>query len=525
MGRNPLSFFGAEPSRRPPRRRYLEVKDRPRRLLAQSFSLLTVLLGAAYVYWVGRLALIQRDWQGMLFWAAEVLALLLMLLLACDTWRLRFHRPRGLKSSSPALPVDIFIPCCREPLEVVMATLRGVKAIQYPAMEVYVLDDGGSSQVAGLADSLGFHYLSRPLAGLPQDNAKSGNLNFGLDRSRGDLILVLDADQVPAPDILTRMAGFFRIPQVAYVQSKQAFFLPQGDPFYNGDKIFYEVLQVGNDQANAVISCGSGVIYRRRALEDLGGFATWNIVEDFTTSYELVSRGWKGIYFPYALSRGLAPATLAGVYRQRFQWGLDAMRLFFWDNPLWKKGLTWRRRVRFLIIMVSYLASGLVFPIFYLIPLLVYWGGGSILLGHETGYWLLRGAYLVSTVLMFRFLFYRKDALKQFKILGSLFPVYGAATLAALFYPPGRKPRYLVNNLYPFAIRERSWYLAPHLTLMGLHLTMPFLSLGLGWAMPRLVAFNSIFSALTIWILSDLVLAALSKPRWAPAMDPKVAYG
>lgn len=524
MCRNPFSFFGAELSRRLPGRRYLEGQDRSRRLWALTFSLLTVSLGAAYVYWVGRLVMVQREWQGFLFWTAEILALLLMALLAWDTWHLRYHRPRGLKSSQ-TFTVDIFIPCCGEPLEVVLATLRGVKAIQYPAHEVYVLDDGGSAQVARQAQSFGFHFLSRPLTGLSRDDAKSGNLNFGLGQSQGDLILVLDADQVPSPDILTRLTGFFQIPEVAYVQSKQAFFLPRGDPFYNGDKIFYEALQLSNDQANAVISCGSGVIYRRRALEALGGFASWNIVEDFTTSYELVSRGWKGIYFPYALSRGLAPATLAGVSRQRFQWCLDAMRLFFWDNPLWKRGLTWRQRIHFLIIMVSYLASGLVFPIFYLIPLLVYWGGNSILLGHETGYWLLRGTYLASTLLMFRFLFYRKGALKQFKILGSLFPVYAAATLAALFCPPGRKPGYRVNNLRPFTLKEKWWHLGPHLTLIGLHLTMPFLSLGLGWAMPRLVAFNSIFSALTIWILSDLVLAALSKPRWTPAMDPRLVYG
>ena len=65
---------------------------------------------------------------------------------------------------------------------------------------------------------------------------------------------------------------------MGYVQSKQAFFLPEGDPFYNSDKVFYETIQSSNDQANAVISCGSGVVYRRRALEEMGGFATWNLV-------------------------------------------------------------------------------------------------------------------------------------------------------------------------------------------------------------------------------------------------------
>jgi len=266
------------------------------------------------------------------------------------------------------------------------------------------------------------------------------------------------------------------------------------------------------------------VLYRRQALEAMGGFATWNLVEDFTTSYELLSRGWKGIYFPYALSRGLAPTTLAGVYRQRFQWCLDTMRLFFWDNPLCKRGLNWRQRVHFLIVMLSYLVSGLVFPAFYLIPLLVYWGGYSSLLGHEMPYWVLRGAYLAATVLMFRYLFFRKNALKQFKMLCSLFPVHAAAIFAALLYPPGRKPGYQVNNLQPFAEAREWWHLAPLLGFIALHLTLPFLSLWQSWALPRLIGFNALFSAFIVWVLGDLVLAAVAKPRWSPARDPRQVY-
>ena len=55
---------------------------------------------------------------------------------------------------------------------------------------------------------------------------------------------MLDADQVPTPEILERLVGIFHRPQVGYVQSKQAFFLPEGDPFYNSDKVFYETIQL-----------------------------------------------------------------------------------------------------------------------------------------------------------------------------------------------------------------------------------------------------------------------------------------
>jgi cellulose synthase (UDP-forming) len=482
-----------------------------------------VALGLAYLGWLTRLLWRSRAPLDLLFWAAEALAFLLLALLAYALWPRRERLPE-IFPPFPEPAVDVFVPCCGEPLGVIRATLAGVKAISHRPLSVYVLDDSASPQVEALSAALGFHYLSRARAGLPLADAKSGNLNFGLSRSRGEFILVLDADQVPVPEVATRLLEFCRAPRVAYVQSRQAFFLPQGDPFYNADRIFYEVLQPANGPANAVVSCGSGVLYRRTALEEMGGFATWNVVEDFTTSYELVSRGWQGRYYPRALSRGLAPAALPGVYRQRFQWGLDSLRLFFWDSPLFKQGLILRQRLHFSVVMLSYLVSGLALPLFYLAPLGVYAWGSLGWLARESAYWPLRGGYLLATILMFRCLFAGKAPLKQFKMLCNLFPVYGLAALAALVYPPRRKPPYRLNNLQPFEEAGRWWHVAPHLTFMALHLTLPFLSLWQGWAPPELIAAAGVYSAFIIWIMGDLVWWQLNPPNFSPAMDPRQVY-
>ncbi len=201
-------LFWSDLLRRPPHRRYLDLQDRPRRLRAQTFSLLTIVLGLAYLFWLIRLAVSEAAY--LLFLAAESLSFLLLWLLALDVWQLRSHRPEGL-SPDRQWAVDLFVPCSSEPFEVIRTTLNAVKRIAYETMEVYVLDDGASRQVARLAESLGFHYLSRPGSGLTLQDSKSGNLNFGLQHSQGDLILVLDADQVPAPEILQRLVGFFRL--------------------------------------------------------------------------------------------------------------------------------------------------------------------------------------------------------------------------------------------------------------------------------------------------------------------------
>ncbi len=96
--------------------------------------------------------------------------------------------------------------------------------------------------------------------------------------------------------------------------------------------------------------------------------------------------------------------------------------------------------------MLAYAISGLILPIFYFLPLYCYLTGNTFLVEQELTYFTFRGLYLFCTILAFRYLFFQKDSLKQLKMLCGLFPVYALGTLAALWYPPGRKPRYRVNN-------------------------------------------------------------------------------
>ena len=50
--------------------------------------------------------------------------------------------------------------------------------------------------------------------------------------------------------------------------------------------------------ANAVFPCGSGVVWRRSALQDIGNFPTWNLVEDLQSGVEALCRGWRGCGWP-----------------------------------------------------------------------------------------------------------------------------------------------------------------------------------------------------------------------------------
>lgn len=507
----------SELSRRRRGRRYNENADAFRRRLARFAAFLTLLTGTYYVVWAFGAVNPEYPIAAALFLGAEISCLVLFAVATIGVWRIRFKPPTGVQIDRPST-VDIFIPVCGESLAVVEATFDAVAAIRWQGLKlVYVLDDGGSDHVRMAALERGFTYRSRQREGLEQLDAKAGNLNYGLARSVGEFVLVLDADQVAVPHILEVLAGYMRFPRVAFVQSQQSFEVPEDDPFFSNDRVFYEAMQLGLDAGDSVISCGSGVLYRRAALKEIGGFITWNLVEDLTTSYELHRRGWKSFYVPHALSRGLAPTSIWGVYQQRGQWAFDTLRLFFWDNPLVKPGLRWFSRVSYLVVGLAYLCAAFVFPFFFIVPIWSYLTGGNVLHERELEFAAVRGVYFVCMAVAMELLFRGRQPGKQFQLLTGLFPVYARAAFRAALYPRGWKPGYTPNNSMRNGIfRPRVIAILPQLAILLANAVLPFYAAYRGAVPGRLIAANIAISALTIWSLLPIVFATFSEERPVP---------
>ncbi|WP_241255408.1 glycosyltransferase, partial [Candidatus Protofrankia californiensis] len=199
-------------------------------------------------------------------------------------------------------------------------------------------------EIDALAARLGVPCFTR-VDGTP---GKAGNLNHALARTDGDAILTLDADHLVVPDLGERVVGYLRDPGVGFVCTAQCFDTGRIDILNNAETIFYRSLQPAKDRDNAAFSCGNGTLYRRSALESVGGFSEWNIVEDVQTSYELHSHGWSSVYHPVPISIGTAPATAAVYAKQRLRWAMDGTRLLLFDNPLVKPGLSGWQRAHYL---------------------------------------------------------------------------------------------------------------------------------------------------------------------------------
>ncbi|MEC4890371.1 MAG: glycosyltransferase [Nitrospira sp.] len=317
---------------------------------------LSLFLYLRYLVWRGLYTIPSDDLAslsiGWIVYLAELYGFCQFAFFTYQSWSPLERQPVPL-TAYPIVPtVDMMVTVVDEPLEILSQTLVGCLAQDYPKdrFRVYVLDDGHRPEVKTLAESLGCGYLRR--SDRPR-HAKAGNLNHALRLTDGDLIAVFDVDHVPTRAFLQDTVGFFTDPKVAIVQTPHHFYNPDifqrnlrvGDQVKNEQALFFRALQVGRDGHNSAFFAGSGGLFRRTPLEEIGGFQTATITEDIHTSMQLHAKGYTSCYLNRVLSAGLMPETFEGYLKQRKRWAMGCIQVLQQDNPLTKRGLTLAQRL------------------------------------------------------------------------------------------------------------------------------------------------------------------------------------
>ncbi len=241
-----------------------------RLILSRAIGLVSMALGLNYIIWRYAASLNTAAlWFAIPMVIAESYGIIDMCLFVLMSWK----QARRVAPPPPEqADVDIFITTYNEPEELVGTTAKAAMKIDWPDKKVYILDDGARPSMKKLADEIGCGYISRgPEWAKKPRHAKAGNVNNALLETTGEFVLILDADQIPAPAILRQTLGFFADPKVAFVQTPQYFYnLPPGDPFGNEASLFYGPIQAGKDGWNAAFFCGSNAVLRREALMQIG---------------------------------------------------------------------------------------------------------------------------------------------------------------------------------------------------------------------------------------------------------------
>ena len=268
--------------------------------------------------------------------------------------------------------VSLHLPICNEPPEMVRETLNSLAALDYPELEVLVIDNNTSDPglwkpVADACAILGprfkFFHVDQ-VSGF-----KAGALNIVLRETdpAAEIVAVIDSDYVVRPDWLRNLVPYFADPKIAIVQAPQDYRDGRQSAFkamcgweYAG---FFDIGMVHRNERNAIIQHGTMTLVRRSALDALGGWAQWCICEDAELGLRVMEAGYESAYVNHSYGQGLMPDTYTAYQKQRFRWAYGAIQILkrHWRELVGLKAsnLTWAQRYHFVAGWLPWFADAL----------------------------------------------------------------------------------------------------------------------------------------------------------------------
>jgi cellulose synthase (UDP-forming) len=259
-----------------------------------------------------------------------------------------------------------------EPPGMFEKTLAACARIAYPHT-TYLLDDTRDPKMREIAERHGAVWLE--IVGVP--GAKAGKINEALHRTKEEFILILDPDHIPFPPFLHQTLGYFEDPEMGFVQVCQAYYNQYRSFTAAGAAeqtyTFYGPSQMALHGMGSAVAIGANCTFRRKALESIGGHGI-GLAEDLITSIRIHAAGWKSVYNPVIVSRGLVPEDLGSFCKQQLKWSRGLFEVAFSELPrLWSRLRFWQK-ISYATISTYYMV-GVTMKIFVLLPFIFFASG------------------------------------------------------------------------------------------------------------------------------------------------------
>jgi len=219
----------------------------------------------------------------------------------------------GSDAGDGVTPFISVIVAARNEEAVIGKKLRQLAESDYPAAlrEIIVVDDASDDGTAAAAAG-----AEATLLRLSRPSGKIGALNRGLERARGEVVVLTDADTDIGPGSLRGLAGRFRDPEIGAVSGRL-----RARP--GGRSAGYERAYLAEEnRLQAMESAFSSVPFMygqlcgfRRALVERINPAS--AVDDIELALEIVGGGFRVVQEPSAEVEETAPPTVGELLRQK----------------------------------------------------------------------------------------------------------------------------------------------------------------------------------------------------------------
>ena len=267
-------------------------------------------------------------------------------------WRYRKLKPepKGIYAENELPAITIQLPLFNE-MYVIERLLKAVSEMDYPRekMEIQVLDDSTDETVKVASEAvahyraLGFDisYIHRT----DRTGFKAGALENGMKQAKGELLAIFDADFVPNPNFLRKLVDYFNDPLVgcaqmrwAHINGKYNLLTRLQTLMLDGHFVIEQTVR--NRSGSFFNFNGTAGIWRKRTIENSGGWQHDTLTEDSDLSYRAQLMGWKFIYLLDEAAPAEIPVEINAFKAQQRRWAKGVMqvgiKLFtrIWYAPL-----------------------------------------------------------------------------------------------------------------------------------------------------------------------------------------------
>ncbi len=243
----------------------------------------------------------------------------------------------------PAAPRVSVLICTYNGARTLGETCAAVAQLDYPGVEVIVVDDGSNDDSPEIAERNGFRVISTDNRGL------SSARNTALAAASGEIVAFIDDDAMPDPQWLTYLVDTFartdfvavggpNLPVPGDGAVADAVAAAPGNPIH---------VLVGDREAEHIPGCNAA--FRTEVLEEIGGFDPRfrTAGDDVDVCWRLLNRGWRIGYSPAAVVWHHRRTSVGGYLRQQRGYGrAEALLERKWPARYSAGGhVTWRGRV------------------------------------------------------------------------------------------------------------------------------------------------------------------------------------
>ncbi|KAG4415720.1 hypothetical protein IFR04_011133 [Cadophora malorum] len=303
------------------------------------------------------------------------------------------QRPK-LRLLGPKVPtVDILLTTCGEEVPMILNTVRAACNISYPhdRYRIIICDDDKSARLQAALQPLMlefpflYYHARDKVPGVPH-HYKAGILQSGIDLALrlpggpAEYLATLDADMIPDREWLRALLPhLIRNEKLSLIAPPQTFYnAPADDPLCQTMCEFIHFLEVKKDAMGCAWCTGSGVVFKRFVLDEIGGWPLSSMAEDQLLSSMMNGAGYQTAYCHEFLQVGMVPESIISHLKQRTRWAvgtLETAQELNWGLPgKHTRKMTFRQRWCIFTFAFNTIMTIPVFICHFIIPALLWWG-------------------------------------------------------------------------------------------------------------------------------------------------------